>query len=940
MPIQPGTDIGRYHILEQLGEGGMAVVYKAYDTRLECDVAVKVIRLDNLPPKGLEKTLARFQAEARRMARMTHVNIIKVIDYGEFEGIPYLVMPFISGGTLKARLGKPIAWRDAIRIILPIAEGLVYAHSKKVVHRDVKPGNILISEMGDPMLTDFGIAKIIDAEEDQQLTLTGSTVGTPEYMAPEQFTSTQFDHRVDIYALGIVLYEMVTGRKPFLAETPSAVMIKHVRDPLPRPSQFVSDLPGAVERVLIKALAKRPQDRYQQMGELAASLRSLASLRTEEEQRKIEIVQQNEARAAYKKQIEVDRQHQMALKLAQERSRKKDKAEQKQKEQEAKRATKTAASEKNRQKQNRELQAEIERKKAKVNKQVKTGKKRILLPNKKGIFLFGGIILAALGLAGVLLLGNKSQNYSQETTLAKNDESQNTPVVPEATATLNPLTTPSAQYEIGSTLLSPIDGMQMVYVPAGEFMMGAQNAEGDEQPLHSVYLDAFWIDQTEVTTAQYKLCLDAGVCRLPGEFSFRNREFSDHPVVYAEYYAADYCEWAGRRLPNEAEWEKAARGTDGRTYPWGDEISCEKANFSGCNTFGTTSPVGYFGAAGASPYGAFDMAGNVWEIVSNLENTDGGIARGGGWNTDALAARTTSRRTGIRNARNFNGFRCALSAASELAARYQPVQPAPTAITEFLPTVTPEQSHAPTIDKDSSIVSDIDGMVMVLVTAGEFEMGSGGEEKNEEPIHKVFLDSYWIDQTEVTNAQYQMCVELDGCSVPKNTSSATQEFYYGNLTFADYPVINVDWNQASDFCRWAGRRLPTEAEWEKAARGVDKRIYPWGNDSPNVNLLNFQRSNGDTNKVGSYPDGASPYGVLDMSGNVYEWVSDWYAIYYYSDSPYQNPQGPLTGTSHLFRGGSWYSYDPNFFRAAYRNGRYSSDYFGPLTGFRCAMEAN
>ena len=273
-----GQSLGRYHILEQLGEGGMAIVYKAYDTRLESDVAVKVIRTENLAPSILGRALKRFEREAKALAKLTHSNIVKVLDYGEYEGKPYLVMPYLPGGTLKERLqGKPMAYQEATQILIPVSRALAYAHQQGLVHRDVKPSNILITQSGDPMLTDFGIAKIIDEEATMDLTGTSATVGTPEYMAPEQVVSKSVDHRADIYALGVVFYEMVTGRKPFMADTPMAVLFKHASEPLPRPKNFVPSLPDAVEHILLKALAKRPEDRYQGMGELVHALESLLS---------------------------------------------------------------------------------------------------------------------------------------------------------------------------------------------------------------------------------------------------------------------------------------------------------------------------------------------------------------------------------------------------------------------------------------------------------------------------------------------------------------------------------------------------------------------------------------------------------------------------------------------------------------------------------------
>jgi tRNA A-37 threonylcarbamoyl transferase component Bud32 len=274
-----GQSLGRYHILEQLGEGGMAVVYKAYDTRLERDVAVKVIRTEKLTLETMTRTLKRFEREAKALAKLTHPNIVPITDYGEHDGKPYLVMPYLPGGTLKQRLkGKPMPWQDAVRLLIPIARALHYAHQQGIIHRDVKPSNILITQSGEPMLTDFGIAKILlDNEETADLTGTGMGVGTPEYMSPEQFQGKGVDARTDVYSLGVVLYEMVTGRKPYQADTPAAVLIKQVTEPLPRPCMFVPDLPAVFEKMLIKAMAKNSEDRYQNMGELTATLEGLLS---------------------------------------------------------------------------------------------------------------------------------------------------------------------------------------------------------------------------------------------------------------------------------------------------------------------------------------------------------------------------------------------------------------------------------------------------------------------------------------------------------------------------------------------------------------------------------------------------------------------------------------------------------------------------------------
>ena len=268
-----GQSIGRYHIIEPLGEGGMATVYKAYDIRLERNVAVKVLRTDQFIPAQLHMVLQRFEREAKSLAKLSNPNIVNILDFGEHEGMPYLVLEYLPGGTLKQKTGSAVPWREALRVLLPVARGLAYAHSHGVIHRDVKPANILMNEDGRPVLTDFGIAKLLESPEGHTLTGSGVGIGTPEYMAPEQgIGASAIDERADVYSLGIVLYELVTGRKPYIADTPMAVVLKQITDPLPHPRDFAPDLPESVEHILLKALAKEPEHRYADMKAMTGAM--------------------------------------------------------------------------------------------------------------------------------------------------------------------------------------------------------------------------------------------------------------------------------------------------------------------------------------------------------------------------------------------------------------------------------------------------------------------------------------------------------------------------------------------------------------------------------------------------------------------------------------------------------------------------------------------
>jgi serine/threonine-protein kinase len=269
MAITPGENVGPYRIMEQLGSGGMATVFKAYHAALDRYVAIKILHpAFKADPQFFE----RFKREARIVANLEHPNIIPVYDFNEHHGEPYLVMRYIEGDTLKPHMeGQPLAPEEILRLMRPVCQALAYAHKQGVLHRDIKPSNIMITNDGSIFLTDFGLARMVQAGES---TLSQDMmVGTPQYISPEQAQGiSSLDGRTDIYSLGVVLFEMLTGQVPFNADTPFATVHDHIYTPLPLPCTINPGLDPAVERVLLKALAKEPEDRYQHADELLNAL--------------------------------------------------------------------------------------------------------------------------------------------------------------------------------------------------------------------------------------------------------------------------------------------------------------------------------------------------------------------------------------------------------------------------------------------------------------------------------------------------------------------------------------------------------------------------------------------------------------------------------------------------------------------------------------------
>ena len=634
--------LGKYQIIKELGRGGFGIVYEALDSVLNRRVAIKVLH----PSLTVDtQFLYRFQQEAALAARMEHPNIVTIHDFDQQEGRYFIVMSLMRQGSLKDRLQKLGALStDQAQIMLKqVASGLAYAHEQGIIHRDLKPGNILIDEHGIARVADFGFAKALDGNESMTFSTLGNPMGTAAYMAPEIWEGKPASVSSDLYSLGCIGHEMLTGKALFEGESTAQIVTQHVV----YGPQLAEDLPDGWRKLLSRCLMKDPNERYPSANALLEDLQwgvfsAPQELQSEIVLRSVEVDSEDVEGIEYLPSSMADTvlvfdEHEISSDGFEDR---------------------TVATDHEHVKKDfgsYGQQSASERK----------GMRKWLLPGLLG--------LAALVLMVVLLaIKNNTAKWAFYTQQTQSVTATYTRI---NTPTITPTSTPV-------TKVRSKDGMEMVYVPKGKFTMGSTDSDAydHESPVREVSLAAYWIDKYEVSNGQYQECVNAGKCTEPRDTAswtrssyYGNTEYDEFPVIYVSWYQAKaYCEWAGGSLPTEAQWEKAARGTDARKYPWGDESpNSNLVNYGEIK--GDTTTVGSY-PRGASPYGAMDMAGNVWEWVmdrygpydaAETNNPEGPVyrvLRGGSWGSNGRGIRSASRSDNYpTNTGSRIGFRCVSS---------------------------------------------------------------------------------------------------------------------------------------------------------------------------------------------------------------------------------------------------------------------------------------
>ncbi len=631
-----GTVVGNYKVVEKIGEGGMGTVYKGIDLMLEREVAIKALR----PELSSQPQVAeRFRKEAVTLAKLNHPNIATLYSFFRQGNHFFMVMEFVRGKPLDQllELHGAMSCEMAVPLFCQVLEGIDHAHRFGIIHRDIKPANMMLTDEGPLKVLDFGIARVLGSS---RMTRTGHLIGTVEYMSPEQIRGQETDARSDIYSLGMLLYELLTGRVPFASDSEFELMKAQVEQMPTPPREFAPHIPEDVEWAIMCATAKDPEKRFQTAAAfreaIVDSMNSAAASSSDTVPDYSWNTSPLAPRASYDTTpISKD----LAVKTPPPPTR---------------------------------IASMTETEAAPKVLSAKTNRWQDLRAHKMFLPMAAGVLLALLfaGAMSAWLLFRAFKGSGAETAEAANRNAEAERQAKQMTETPKPAV---------NTPPPPPQGM--VYVTGGEFMMGRDQSEGGdeyESPSHRVAVKPFFIDIYEVTREEYKKCVDEKKCAPPQGWA--NDTYPEgtgrQPVTGVTWdNANDYAQWRGKRLPTEAEWEFAARGKEGLRYPWGNEWKADAANANSINN--GMKDVGTY--QGASPFGAFDMVGNAFEwTASNWKPYPGGefpdllagkgkVIRGGSWKSLPNKAATNTYRggleaTGGKDYQN-TGFRCVKDAA-------------------------------------------------------------------------------------------------------------------------------------------------------------------------------------------------------------------------------------------------------------------------------------
>lgn len=797
---------GSYRLLEEIGSGGMATVYKAVQVSLGRTVAIKLLA-DELTKHG--SYVARFLREAKLAGTLSHPNIVAVFDAGSSEGKYYFAMEFVDGESVQTILERErlLPEERALEIARQIASGLEYASKQGLIHRDVKPGNILMGAEGTAKLADLGLVRSIGrSAEMTPLTRIGLMLGTPDYISPEQARGDEdLDSRSDVYSLGATLFRMLTGRPLFGGKTKAHVVAKHLTKQAPLADDVNPDVSKGTSLIIRKALEKDRQDRYRSPGEMASDLQDVL------EGRGPQI-----ASSYYGVTGRAPRLMASLLK--------------------------------------------------------RLGRRRALLV---GVPVAVAIVLAlAYHLAPT---DGPPEGRGLATEVVAVDGADE----PKATGPVE--SRPEPEAVDGSSDKVEAEAARLA---AEQERQAAAEAEREKRFGDLVRLGRELLGDGDVAGAM-DILIQAKTIKETDEVA----QLLDEAKRMRYLARADVAERDGRlqeaiRLCERALDAKNDLDLRGRVETLRRKLTLAKLLAE---------------ADELAENGTWHQAKKSYEDALDIAVGD---------ETDTVRARLEPVESEVRyldildeadRALRDREWREALELARAAADMRPDRQKAKVVLEQARRGLGPEKKITNSI-----------GMEFVLIPAGEFPMGGDNGGADEKPQHKVFLDAYYIGKYEVTNAQFEM---LDPTRKRQRTEFSAAD---------DMPVVAVPWREVVLFCRWLSEkegieyRLPTEAEWERAARGTDGRTYPWGNEPPGSGGLwrcnvAWGSEHGEwaadghryASPVGKYAKGASPYGVHDLAGNVWEWCADWYASDYYSKNETRNPTGPPSGRQRVLRGGSF-----------------------------------